>query len=59
MLLMSPIAQSAPNTMAIHPGLFFESKLGLIAAACHHCFVWFHYFCTEKPDLREIYGDRV
>lgn len=42
-----------------HPGLFFESKLGLIAAACHHGFVWCHYYCTEKPDLREIYGIRA
>ena len=42
-----------------HPGLFFESKLGLIAAACHHCFVWFHYVCTEKPDMGEIYGNRA
>jgi hypothetical protein len=42
-----------------HPGLYFDSKLGLIAAACHHGFVWFHYCCTEKPDLREIYGEQV
>ena len=39
-----------------HPGLFFESWFGLLAAACHHSLVWLHYFCTEKPDLREIYG---
>ncbi len=42
-----------------HPGLYFESGLGLIAAACHHAYVWVHYVCTEKPDLREIYGDRA
>lgn len=39
-----------------HPGLYYESLLGLIAAACHHAFVWCHYYCTEKPDMREIYG---
>lgn len=41
-----------------HPGLFFQSGLGLIAAACHHGFVWCHYFCTEKPDMRVIYGEQ-
>ena len=39
-----------------HPGLFFESYLGLIVASVHHIFVWVHYFCTEKPDMREIYS---
>jgi hypothetical protein len=39
-----------------HPGLFWDSGPGLIAAAAHHAFVWTHYFCTEKPDMREIYG---
>lgn len=38
------------------PGLFFNSKLGIIAAFIHHAFVWTHYFCTEKPDIKEIYG---
>ena len=41
-----------------HPGLLFESTLGLIAAAAHHAFVWCHYFCTERPDMRHIYGRR-
>lgn len=40
-----------------HAGLFWFSALGLIVAASHHAFVWTHYFCTEKPDIREIYGD--
>lgn len=42
-----------------HPGLYFESLLGLVAAACHHAFVWCQYYCTEKPDMREIYGARA
>lgn len=39
-----------------HPGLFWHSGPGLVAAAAHHALVWVHYFCTEKPDLGEIYG---
>lgn len=39
-----------------HPGLLWDSGPGLIAAAGHHALVWTHYFCTEKPDMREIYG---
>jgi hypothetical protein len=39
-----------------HPGLLFHSGIGLLAATAHHVLVWCHYFCTEKPDMREIYG---
>jgi len=39
-----------------HPGLLLSSRLGLAAALAHHLFVWTHYFCTERPDMREIYG---
>ena len=39
-----------------HPGLFYGSALGLVTALIHHLFVWTHYYCTEKPDLKEIYG---
>ena len=42
--------------MLYHPGLYYESGLGLFFALIHHTFVWVHYFCTEKPDLQEIYG---
>lgn len=38
-----------------HPALFWFSKAGLITALFHHTFVWVHYFCTEKPDMKEIY----
>ena len=41
-----------------HPGLVWQSAPGLIAAAVHHAFVWVHYFCTEKPDMKEIYGSK-
>ena len=39
-----------------HPGLVWQSAPALIAAVAHHAFVWVHYFCTEKPDLRTIYS---
>jgi len=42
-----------------HPGLLWHSGLGLVAAAAHHALVWCHYFCTERPDMREIYGPRT
>lgn len=43
-------------TLIYHPALFFDSWLGLLTAAAHHALVWISYFCTEKPDMREIYG---
>ncbi len=39
-----------------HPALFYASLPGLVFALIHHLFIWTHYFCTEKPDLEEIYG---
>ncbi|MDH3230129.1 MAG: hypothetical protein OEN55_10080 [Alphaproteobacteria bacterium] len=41
-----------------HPGLLWHSWPGLITAAAHHALVWTHYFCTEKPDMKAIYGAR-
>ncbi|MDR2512974.1 MAG: phosphatidylethanolamine N-methyltransferase family protein [Puniceicoccales bacterium] len=44
------------------PGLFFCSKAALLAAAFNHAYIWVHYYCTELPDIRIIYGksgDRV
>lgn len=41
-----------------HPGLLWDSGPGLVAAAAHHALVWTHYFCTEKPDMQEIYGPK-
>ena len=38
-----------------YPGFIFCSQAGLVAALLHHLFVWCHYFCTEKPDMKEIY----
>jgi len=57
------IFKYVPNSMytvvllaLYHPGLLMSSRLGLIAALAHHLFVWTHFFCTERPDMREIYG---
>ena len=30
--------------------------LGLALAVFGHFHVWVHYFATEEPDMREIYG---
>jgi len=28
----------------------------LVLAAFCHAYIWVHYFCTEKPDMKRIYG---
>ena len=38
------------------PGLYFKSKNALIVAALNHTLIWLHYYCTELPDLKTIYG---
>ena len=38
------------------PGLLFSSKAALVVALFNHIYVWIHYYCTEKPDMRRIYG---
>lgn len=40
------------------PGLFLQSIAALAVAGFSHLYVWVHYTCTEKPDMRRIYGDR-
>lgn len=40
------------------PGLLWQSGLSLVVAVFHHAFVWCAYFCTEAPDMRQIYGTR-
>ena len=39
------------------PGLLFGSAAALLAAAFQHAYIWVHYYCTERPDMREIYGE--
>ena len=36
--------------------LVFLSKAALLAAAFNHLYIWVHYYFTELPDIRFIYG---
>jgi len=38
------------------PGLLLFSKAALLAALFNHLYIWIHYYCTERPDMNEIYG---
>jgi len=38
------------------PGLMLLSQAALLAAAFNHLYIWVHYYCTELPDIRHIYG---
>ena len=38
------------------PAFLFQSTAALVLAAFCHAYIWVHYFCTEKPDMKRIYG---
>ena len=38
------------------PGLLLLSKLALVVALFNHIYIWVHYYCTERPDMKKIYG---
>ena len=38
------------------PGLYAASQAALLAAAFNHAYIWVHYYATELPDMRRIYG---
>ena len=38
------------------PGLLLLSKAALLVALFNHIYIWVHYYCTELPDMRKIYG---
>lgn len=38
--------------------LLFDSWNALILALFQHCYIWVHMYCTEKPDMEWIYGQR-
>jgi len=38
------------------PGLLWLSQAALLAALFNHLYIWVHYYCTELPDIRQIYG---
>lgn len=37
--------------------LLTASKAALVAAAFNHLYIWVHYYTTEKPDMKRIYGE--
>lgn len=39
-------------------GLAFQSRAALLGALFNHLFIWAHYYFTELPDMRAIYGER-
>ena len=38
------------------PGLLLFSKAAIVVAVFNHIFIWAHYYFTELPDMKEIYG---
>jgi hypothetical protein len=51
------------NAMYTYAFLFFwviaiagASWAALVVAGFSHAYIWVHYFCTERPDMKMIYG---
>ncbi len=40
------------------PALGFRSVAAMSVAAFSHIYIWVHYACTEKPDMKRIYEVR-
>ena len=38
------------------PAIAGASRAALLLAAFNQIYIWVHYFCTEKPDMRRIYS---
>ena len=41
------------------PGLIGLSEAALLAGLFNHAYIWVHYYTTELPDIRRIYGSRT
>lgn len=39
------------------PALWFGSLAAICAALFNHLYIWVHYYSTELPDMRRIYGE--
>jgi len=39
--------------------LVFLSKAALLVAAFSHIYIWVHFYFTELPDIKHIYGERT
>lgn len=53
----------SPNAMYVFgffilwvPAFLFQSTAALVVAAFSHAYIWVHYYATERPDMRRIYG---
>jgi hypothetical protein len=38
------------------PGLWYASVAALCVALFNHLYIWVHYYSTELPDIKRIYG---
>ncbi len=38
------------------PGILAQSRAALLVAAFNHLYIWVHYYFTEQPDMKDIYG---
>lgn len=62
-LVRQGIFRWSPNAMYVFGflalwaiALLFRSKGALVAAGFNHAAIWVHFLCTERPDMRRIYG---
>ena len=62
-LVRGGIFKWTPNAMYVFgflllwaPALLFQSVAAMAAAAFSHGYIWVHFYCTERPDMRRIYG---
>jgi len=37
------------------PGFMWLSQAALLSALFSHLYIWVHYYCTELPDMKQIY----
>ena len=38
------------------PGLLLLSEAAIVVAFFNHIYIWIHYYTTERPDMKYIYG---
>jgi len=62
-LVKEGIFRYSRNAMYMYGFLIFwliailaESKAALLLAGFNHIYIWVHYYCTELPDMKRIYG---
>ncbi len=62
-LVREGIFSWTPNAMYVFgflilwvPAFLFQSVAAIVLAGFSHLYIWVHYYCTEKPDLKRIYG---